>query len=305
LVNGPLPIDGVCTIVLEYGAEFEGRRMREIKFPWGVGSIIELHDGKFALACDDEMVRVVDFESGECVHTLAGHTSLVRDLAVLPDGKLASCSWDRTVRVWDNNTCLFTLVGHTDWVSALVVLPDGKLASSSSDRTVRVWDVASGACLLTLVGHTSVVYALAVLPDGKLASGSTDATVRVWDAATGACLLTLAGHTLGVTALAALPGGKLASVSIDKTVRVWDVVNGGACTLLGTLLGEHAFEVYTLAVFPDGKLMSADKTVRVWDATSGECLMTLHEDFKVSQALVLSNGNLAVRLGTGTIHVYE
>ena len=31
-----------------------------------------------------------------------------------------------------------TLAGHTDWVSALCVLPDGRLASGSVDRTVRV-----------------------------------------------------------------------------------------------------------------------------------------------------------------------
>jgi WD40 repeat protein len=78
--------------------------------------------------------------------------------------------------------CSFTLEGHSRPISALAVLPDGKLASSSWDKTVRVWDVASGACLLTLAGHTSYVLALAVLPDGKLASGSSshDNNIRVW-----------------------------------------------------------------------------------------------------------------------------
>ena len=97
--------------------------------------------------------------------------------------------------------CSLVLEGHSGFVTALAVLPDGKLASASWDETVRVWDAVSGAGLLTFAGHTkSVISALAVLPDGKLASGSWDKMVRVWDAASGACLLTLAGHTDCVSA---------------------------------------------------------------------------------------------------------
>lgn len=70
--------------------------------------------------------------------------------------------------------CRVSLRGHTSGVNALAVLPDGKLATGSCDRTVRVWDAASGACLLTLLGHTFAVSGLAALPSGNLASCSDD-----------------------------------------------------------------------------------------------------------------------------------
>jgi hypothetical protein len=55
--------------------------------------------------------------------------------------------------------------GHAGGVTALVVLPDGRLTSGSYDRTIRVWDTASGAETARLAGHRGWVMALAVLPD--------------------------------------------------------------------------------------------------------------------------------------------
>ena len=62
--------------------------------------------------------------------------------------------------------------------------PDGKrLASASWDQTVKVWDAVTGQKMLTLKGHTNRVYSVAFSPDGhRLASASGDETVKVWDA---------------------------------------------------------------------------------------------------------------------------
>ena len=48
----------------------------------------------------DETVRVWNPTTGECLQVLAGHTHGVRSLVVLPDGRLASGSWDNTICVW-------------------------------------------------------------------------------------------------------------------------------------------------------------------------------------------------------------
>jgi len=68
-----------------------------------------------------------DIESGNIINKLYGHNNGVYCLVVLPDGLLASCSYDGTIIIWDikSGNKINTLYGHTDGVFCLAVLPDG------------------------------------------------------------------------------------------------------------------------------------------------------------------------------------
>ncbi|KAH7038980.1 hypothetical protein B0J12DRAFT_731324 [Macrophomina phaseolina] len=84
-----------------------------------------------------------------CLQTLEGHSSSVRSVAFSHDStRLASASWDKTIKVWNasSGACLQTLEGHGRSVWSVAFSHDStRLASASGDRTIKIWDASSGA----------------------------------------------------------------------------------------------------------------------------------------------------------------
>ena len=232
--------------------------------------------------------------------TLKGHSSWVTAVAFSADGhRLASGSWDQTVKFWDVSTGheLGTMASKMKEVQALAFSRDGHwLATENSSNTVILWDAATGHEIRTLPGNKplgvlgdSWVYSIAFSPDGQwLASGVDDKTVRLWDVTTGQAVRDLTALRRSVIYIAFSPDGRwLASGSDDKTIAIWEVSTGQE---IRTLSG-HRKNVYAVAFSPNGRWLasaSADKSVRIWEVATGREVHKLTGHGNVVSSLAFS-----------------
>lgn len=98
-----------------------------------------LPHGQFVLASNDGVLKVWLLDSGRELHTLAGHSAFVYDVAVMPGGGLVSLGEDRTACLWHGGRVAQALAvpGVLAWCVA--VLANGDVAVGTSDHNVYVF----------------------------------------------------------------------------------------------------------------------------------------------------------------------
>jgi WD40 repeat protein len=235
------------------------------------GKLLAVAGGQPSAKGDLRLFTTADWK---LTRVLAGHDDVVASVSFRPDGaKLASASYDRTVRVWNvaDGKGERVLTMHSDFVTSVAYSPDGKsLASGSKDRSVRLVEADTGAGKLTFSDRNEDVLAVAFTPDGQsVVSAGLEPNLTWWNTSTGERVRTVGGHRGAVHELAFSRDGKtLASAGADGTVRLWNGGNGGAARSIPA--GSFA---YSAAISPDGKLVAAggfDGLARLFDAATGQ-----------------------------------
>eukprot|EP01127_Copromyxa_protea_P017641 TRINITY_DN5409_c0_g1_i1.p1 TRINITY_DN5409_c0_g1~~TRINITY_DN5409_c0_g1_i1.p1 ORF type:complete len:342 (+),score=59.71 TRINITY_DN5409_c0_g1_i1:27-1052(+) len=205
---------------------------------------------------------------------LKGHLACVSAVKYSPDGKwLASCSSDKTVRIWDAETGALekTLEGHTGGINDLAWTTDcSHVASASDDNTINLWEVSSGKLSKTFSGHTDHVFCVKFNKTSNiLYSGSFDKSIRVWDVNSGKCTKVILGHVEPVTSLdVGKDGGVIASSSYSGKICIWD---GRTGTSLGSFDDGTSKAVGNVMFSPNTKYLltgTLGNRVNLWDVSA-------------------------------------
>jgi len=134
-------------------------------------------------------VQIYNYETGNWVRTLNGHSSDVLSIEMLSELFMASGSRDYTVIIWDlsSYSIKYNLTGHTDWVYCVKRLSSNLLASGDWNGKIIVWNWLTGERIFNFTGHTNAINlnSLDLYDDQTLISGSYDQTVKFWNITNG------------------------------------------------------------------------------------------------------------------------
>ena len=75
----------------------------------------------------------------------------------------------------------FAIRGHKDSINCLALLPNGRFASASDDKTIKIWDLDTKSIVQTIETNEKDIKMLRVLPSGLLASVSKDCSIKIWN----------------------------------------------------------------------------------------------------------------------------
>eukprot|EP00898_Chlorokybus_atmophyticus_P002515 jgi/Chlat1/3264/Chrsp22S03521 len=265
-----------------------------------VTSVAHTSDGRVISGGMDGNVCLWERAGSRCTY-LKGHTASVAQVAACEgDNTAVSCSYDKTLRLWDTRTkreiaCMSG--GHGAAVLVFALSSQSKssegsngeitVVSGSRDGGVAVWDVSRAQLVgKTREAHAGHVTALAWIEPGRYATGGQDGAVRVWDVRSKECVESVCAHSAN-SGTGAVGNMELASVSGTTYV-----VTAGADRTVKVL--EPRLSYKTLFCFDQHKDFIYSLKLHGTLALSGDGSGALHvQDFTTGQLLYGMGANRA------------
>ena len=153
------------------------------------------------------------------------HTSQVTSLLLLKNKKIASCSNDKTIRVYDPNNgykCEEVFNRHSNSIVSICELDDGTIVSCSWDKSIIIGDYSIKNA------HSNYINKVITLPNNRIASCAGQ-TIKVWKSEppyneNDNLIKILQGHLKWVVSILYIQEMDiLLSVSLDNTIRLWNM----------------------------------------------------------------------------------
>jgi WD40 repeat protein len=187
----------------------------------------------------------------------------------------ASASYDRTIRIWKQDTfeCIRVLTDHTDAFTGLVVLENGYFVSISDDKTAIVWDCSTFTKITTL-STENPLSSISSFFENSFITGNNEGTIQIWFPVLLSWTKTLSIQNNTVTDLAVLKNGFLASSSFDGKIHIWDN------SYKSTVKEAHSNTIVALKVFANGSLISCSTNgiCKTWDTDQFILTKTIYKE---------------------------
>ncbi|KAG4382640.1 hypothetical protein GLYMA_14G128300v4 [Glycine max] len=258
-------------------------------------------DGKLLASGGHDKKAVLWFtDSLKQKATLEEHAYLITDVRFSPSmPRLATSSYDKTVRVWDVENpgySLRTFTGHSSSVMSLDFHPnkDDLICSCDVDGEIRYWSINNGSCARVSKGGTAQMRFQPRL--GRYLAAAAENVVSILDVETQACRYSLKGHTKSIHSVCWDPSGEfLASVSEDS-VRVWTLGSGseGECVHELSCNGNKFHSCVFHPTYSSLLVVGCYQSLELWNMTENKTMtLSAHEGLIAALAVSTVNGLVA------------
>ena len=266
-----------------------------------ITNILELKDGRLVVSSEENLIKIFD-PKGKNLYTLKGHTGGVRSLCYIKEGKIASGSSDKSIRIWDlkqNNKTTFILKEHSNPIIALNVLLKDKLASCSF-REIIIYDDKFKPQYI-LKEHSNWVRDIIQLDKLKSCSCSDDGTIKIYDKHF-RVLNSFKDHDVAVLSVCLLRDSRLVSGDRSGKIIIWNK------NLTYTKeLKQHSAGILSIKQLKDGRVCtgSADKTIRVWDIDFRILFVFKNHNGYVNCLCILKDGGFCSGGADGIVNIWR
>ena len=201
-----------------------------------------------------------------CIKILSGHTEKIVCLIEMSSGKIASGSYDNTIRIWDLNSQKDEIIiNGKGRIFCLLEFEKNKILTGTGDKSIILWDISqpNDESICNFDGHDLWVNCLVKCDDKFFASASNDTKIKIWDYYKRKCIATLSGHVDCILALILLKNKNLCSGGADLTIKIWDWEQ----QICISSFKAHEKWVKCLFELNNGIILSGsdDNTIKVWE----------------------------------------
>lgn len=277
----------------------------------GEGSMYRLKfspDGKtLAAGGATGFISLWEFDSGQLIKRLKGHTKQIGSLVFAPNGtKLFSTSLDKKVIIWDLATGADNVLAVSGSNEELTVSRDGRFLAQEGDsrEAARVWDLENpdirnvvktfaapvGAVTFDSTGRVLLVAHGDGVVGGYRVASWADGTGRGWKA-----MFRAQAHDRYFDIRAAPTGSRFATGGEDGILKLWDATPIEISHVVPGVRG--ALEQEEHQVSPDGRFVARvlDRTnVTVIELATGRQTASLRTQQPVSATRFSVDGRMLV-----------
>lgn len=209
---------------------------------------------------------------------------------------------------------LSNLKGHTEYINCLIELADGRIASGSIDKRIKIWNLQSNQCEGTLEDNEPI-RCLLQLKDGRLLSSKWDMynQISVWDISTLKCIQKTYTY-LEIRHWIQFKDERIAT-SMENTIAIMDQKRFETIGLMEIPNNKDKRKetIKRMIELKDGRMVTSSKfsIVRIWDIKTFQCQLSLQIDIEeclepepIRELVQLRDGRLIICKNTD-ISIYD